>query len=179
MEENITFDAMFSTPAPISDNSHLQLVELIEELGRQIGNSILGQLLADQSTPASFHQTFPETVKSESFSATLDLSKMNLIVWSNIREPPIFRDDGTDKYTVHEWTELMVVYLQKCDCPNAERANKILNRLLGSVKSIVKVGLKNNPSPDMVVSPETIYKMLICYFGECPTGRLLCYMAIC
>ncbi|XP_016313611.1 uncharacterized protein LOC107666701 [Sinocyclocheilus anshuiensis] len=172
MGEKVNYGASSFTPAPINDDSHLQVTELLEELGSQIGDSILDRLLADRSPSALGHQTAPETVKSELASTTLDLSRLNLIVRSDSMEPPIFRGDGTDKHTVHEWIELMEVYLQKCDHPKAEHANEILNHLLGRAKNIVKVGLKSNPSPDMVATPETVYKMLLCYFSESPESCL-------
>ncbi|KAL1255089.1 hypothetical protein QQF64_013150 [Cirrhinus molitorella] len=168
--ENVKCGAGF-TPAPISDDSRLQITELIEELGSQIGDSILDRLLADRS-PSLEHHTNPSAVKSELASTTLDLSRLNLIVRSDNREPPIFRGDGTDKHSVHEWIELMDVYLQKCDCPKAEHSSEVLNHLLGRAKNIVKVGLKSNPSPDKVVSPEVIYKILLRYFSESPESCL-------
>lgn len=172
MGEKVNSGASSFTPTPINDDSRLQITELLEELGSQIGDSILDRLLADRSPSVLGHQTTPKTVKSELASTTLDLSRLNLIVRSDKREPPIFRGDGTDKHTVHEWIELMKVYLQKCDLPKAEHANEILNHLLGRAKNIVKVGLKSNPSPDLVVAPETIYKMLLRYFSESPESCL-------
>ncbi|XP_026121145.1 uncharacterized protein LOC113100767 [Carassius auratus] len=172
MEGKVNAGAPSFTTAPICDDSRLQITELLEELGSQIGDSILDRLLADRSASALGHRTAPEPVKSDPASTTLDLSRLNLIVRSDNRSPPIFRGDGTDKHTVHEWIELMEVYLQKCDRPKAEHSIEILNHLLGRAKNIVKVGLKSNHSPDMVVTPETIYKMLLRYFSETPESCL-------
>ncbi len=62
----------------------------------------------------------------------------------------------------------MEVYLQKCDCPKAEYSSEALSHLLGRAKNIVKVGLKSNPTPDKVVTPEVIYKIILRYFSESP-----------
>lgn len=173
MEGKVNAGASSFTTAPICDDSRLQITELLEDLGSQIGDSILDRLLADHSPSALGHQTTPKTVKSELASTTLDLSRLNLIIRSDSMEPPIFRGDGMDKHTVQEWIELMEVYLQKCDHPKAEHSNEIFNhQILGRAKNIVKVGLKSNPSPDMVVTPETIYKMLLRYFSESPESCL-------
>lgn len=171
IEGKVDAGASSFRPAPICDDSRLQITELLEELGSQIGDSIMDRLLADRSSSLG-RQTTPEPAKTEQASTTLDLSRLNLIVRSDNRGPPIFRGDSTDKHTVHEWIELMEVYLQKCDRPNAEHANEVLSHLLGRAKNIVKVGLKSNPSPDIVVTPETIYKILLRYFSESPESCL-------
>lgn len=78
----------------------------------------------------------------------------------------MFRGDGTDKYTVQEWIELMELYLHKADCSDTDQVDEILSHLLGRAKSIVKVRLKS--SHDEAISPVTIYDVLRCYFSESP-----------
>lgn len=162
--ENINPGAVF-TPPPVTDDSRVQITELLEELGSQIGDSILDRLLADRN-PHVVHKADPSAVKSELASTTLDLSKLNLVVRSDKRAPPIFRGDGTDKIAVQEWIELMEIYLEKCDCPKAEHSSEIQNYLLGRAKNIVKVGLKSSSSPDKVVTAEVIYEILLRYFSD-------------
>jgi hypothetical protein len=72
MEEKVNAGASSFTPAPISDDSRLQITELLEELGSQIGDSILDRLLADRSPSALGRQTAPEPAKSDQASTTLD-----------------------------------------------------------------------------------------------------------
>ncbi len=72
--ENINPGASF-THAPIIDDSRLQLTELIEALGSQIGDSILDRLLADRS-PTLGHQTRPLTVKSDSFQVMVQTNTL-------------------------------------------------------------------------------------------------------
>ena len=32
---------------------------------------------------------------------------------ADVKEPPVFRGDGSDKFTVDDWQEMMEVYLQR------------------------------------------------------------------
>jgi len=57
-------------------------------------------------------------------------------------KPPYFRGDGTDKHTVHEWEEIMSVYLSKRGVPFQEYSQEIMSRLMGKARDIVKVTLR-------------------------------------
>ena len=46
----------------------------------------------------------------------------------------MYRGDGTDKYTVQEWIDVMDGYLHKRSCPPAERVEEVLSHLLGRGK---------------------------------------------
>ncbi|KAB5550484.1 hypothetical protein PHYPO_G00054290 [Pangasianodon hypophthalmus] len=99
-------------------------------------------------------------------STSFDLSKLNLIVKADIREPQMFRGDGSDKCSILEWIEQMEVYLSKKGCSKADSVEEILNHLCGRSKSIVKVKLKS--SPVAVLCPEVVYEVLQRYFSESP-----------
>ena len=45
------------------------------------------------------------------------MTGVKLVMKTDGKEPPYFRGDGTDKYTVHEWEEMMSVYLNKRGAP--------------------------------------------------------------
>lgn len=42
-------------------------------------------------------------------STTIDMSQLK----SEVKDPPMFRGDGTDKSTVSEWVDLMDTFLKK------------------------------------------------------------------
>ncbi|KAL2098393.1 hypothetical protein ACEWY4_007600 [Coilia grayii] len=97
---------------------------------------------------------------------TVDLSQLSLVLKSDIREPPIFRGDGTDKCSVHEWVDLMVVFLRKRNIPAADNSDEIMSRLMGRAKDVVRIGLRSDPSLDVVQHPDTIYAILKQHFGD-------------
>lgn len=162
---------MHSTPAAndVAVTQHLR--ELIGELGSQIGESIANRLLANQDTSNSVHHPTRED-RPETSNTSLDLRKVSVIVRSDVKEPPMFRGDDSDKYAVQEWIEIMELYLKKSSCPDAERVDTVLSHLLGRAKNIVKVALKSSSLSDTPVSPESIYALLRHYFSESPGSCL-------
>lgn len=159
----------FSTP--LVDTTQ-QLRDLIGELGSQIGESIASRLLASQF-PLTSTQMPPATqAKNEAPETTLDLSRMSLVVRSDIKEPPMFHGDGEDKYSMQEWIDMMEVYLQKRSLSAHEQKDKILSHLLGKAKSIVKVGLKSSSTSGAAVTAEIIYGILRRYFSKSPGSCL-------
>lgn len=129
---------MSSTPVARNEDTTQQLRELIGELGSQIGDSIVSRLLASQTplTPQQSHS--PEPVRVEALSSTIDLTKVNLVVKADVKEPPMFRGDGTDKYSVQEWIDMMEVYLHKKDCSNVQQIDEILGHLWAELKALSK-----------------------------------------
>lgn len=157
-----------STPSDPSPNVAQQLRELIGELGSQIGESIISHLLTSQSVVNPLPTSPPELTKSVLHSES---PKVNFIVRSDIKEPPMFKGDQSDKYTVQEWIDVMELYLQKSSCPEAEKADTVMSHLLGRAKNIIKVGLKSTASSSPV-SVEKIYDMLRHYFSDHPVSLL-------
>lgn len=158
-----------STPANVGcDNVTQQLRDLIGELGSQIGDSIVTRLLTNQASilpdPAPSSEQLPSMTMP--LSPNLDLSKLNLIVKADIKDPQMFRGDGSDKCTILEWIEQMEVFLSKKGCNKADSVEEILNHLCGRAKSIVKVKLKSSSAA--VLCPEVVYEVLRRYFSESP-----------
>lgn len=150
-----------STPANDGcDNVTQQLRDLIGELGSQIGDSIVTRLLTNQTSALPDFTSLSEQQPSRTMplSQSLDLSKLNLIVKADIKEPQMFRGDGSDKCTILEWIEQMEGYLSKKGCDKANRLKEILNHLCGRAKSIVKVKLKSSPAA--ILCPEVLYEVL-------------------
>lgn len=156
-----------STPSDCN-NVTQQLRELIGELGNQIGESIASRILASQIVASPSPTTTPGLTKSE---PSFDSSKVSFIVRSDIKEPPMFRGDQSDKYNVQEWIDVMELYLLKSSCPEAEKADTVLSHLLGRAKNIIKVGLKSTASTGSA-SVEKIYDMLRHYFSDHPVSLL-------
>lgn len=165
-------EPLFSTPATNTENTTQQLRDLIGELGSQIGESIASHLLAGQLPFTQQQPPSANPARAETQDATIDLSKVSLVVKPDFREPPMYRGDGEDKYSIHEWIDMMDVYLHKRGFSAHEQRDEILNHLLGRAKSIVKVGLKSSSPSGTVVNPETVYSILRRYFSDTPGSCL-------
>lgn len=165
-------EPQFSTPAVNNENNTQQLRDLIGELGSQIGESIASRLLASQPLLTPKQGPSVKSGRTEAPDTTIDLSKMSLIVRSDVREPPMFRGDDNDKFSIQEWIDMMEVYLRKRNLPTDEQGEEILSHLLGKAKSIVKVGLRSSSTSGAAVNPETIYSILRRYFSESPGSCL-------
>lgn len=160
-----------STPAATNSDTLEQLRGLLGELGTQIGESVVSHIWASQIPTPVRSSPLPTTLPPlEPLPSTLDMSRLNVVVKQDAKEPPMFRGDGTDKYTVQEWIDVVGVYLRKKSCPTAERVDEVLSHLLGRAKNIVKVGLKSNS--DSATHPEVIYDILRRYFSDSPMSSL-------
>lgn len=164
-------EPQFSTPVNNNENTIRQLRDLIGEIGSQIGEAITSRLLDSGSHVTPEKPPPSQSARSETSNTVFDLSKMSLVVKSDIKEPPIYRGDGDDRISVHEWIEIMEVYLRKKGFPAEEKTDEILNHLLGKAKSIVKIGLKSAPSTTPV-NPEAVYSILRRYFSDIPGSCL-------
>lgn len=158
-----------STPAD-SENITRQLRDLIGELGSQIGDSIVSRLLTSQNPPITnpVPSSEQQPTRTMPLSTTLDLSKLNLVVKADIKEPQMFRGDCSDKCSISEWIEQMEMYLSKKGCSKADSVDEILNHLSGRAKSIIKVKLKSTST--LTPSPEMIYEVMRRYFSESPSS---------
>lgn len=183
-EGDLTAQAGMSTGGPTSstpisppsgNDPSAELRDLITELGNRIGDSIASRLLTTTQPLSPSCDPAPPVAtdrneQSSNISGTLDLTKVNVVVKPDVREPAVFRGEGTDKCTVQEWIELMEVYLRKKKCPTSDQVEEILSHLMGRAKKIVKVGLKS--SPNSAAQPDMIYDILRRYFSESPVSCL-------
>lgn len=103
--------------------------------------------------------------KAEQGPPELNLSGVKLVLQSDVKEPPVFRGDGSDKFSIHEWVEMMEMYFVKRNTPTDQRSRDILARLMGKAKDVVKVTLRHNPSLDHVQVPELIFDILKQHFS--------------
>lgn len=138
------------------------LVDLVKQLGRKIGAQVVSSVTNPNIQVPNAAMTAPQANVTEQH----DWSKVNLILKTDIKEPPFFRGDGSDRCTVTEWQEMMQLYLTKRGCSISERGAEIMDRLLGRAKDIVKIGIRNSPLVNISRDPDVIYDILRQHFGE-------------
>lgn len=85
---------------------------------------------------------------------------------SDIKEPPIFRGDSSDKFTVHEWENLKTLYLKKRAIPVHEHSQEVLAKLMGKAGDVVKIKLRNNTFINHAANPHVIFDILKQHFSE-------------
>ncbi|KAL1268822.1 hypothetical protein QQF64_034185 [Cirrhinus molitorella] len=94
------------------------------------------------------------------------MTGVKLVMQSDVKEPPSFRGDGTDKLSIHEWEEQIDVYLRKRGVPTGEQAQEMMSRLIGRARDIIKVTLRSNPSLKPGEDPRVIIDILKQHFSE-------------
>lgn len=174
--DNVTPIAKPKSSTPITTDSDTlgQIRDLLGELGTQIGDSVVNRLLANQTTAPTRGFPPPSSLPLLDPSPfTPDMSRLSVVVKTDDKEPAVYRGDGTDKYNVQEWIDVMDTYLRKRGCSAGQQVDEILSHLLGRAKNIVKVGLKSNS--DKAVYPEVIYDILRRNFviAPCPAYHWL------
>lgn len=142
-------------PSPVEQNPGLS--SLITQLADKIGESITARLQSEHSAHSS---------RAPVQSSETTQSSINVVMHSDAREPPIFRGDGSDKFTVHEWENLMSLYLRKRAIPVEEHSHEILARLMGKAGDVVRIKLRNNASLNHTAEPYVIYDILKRHFSE-------------
>lgn len=84
-------------PQPSETDTTLKhLSVLITELGKQIGASVTARLLSDKETMNS------QSKEGFACGTTVDLTQLTMALKLNVKEPPIFRGEATDKCSVLE-----------------------------------------------------------------------------
>ena len=161
------------TSTPISSSSETEntlkhLGVLITELGKHIGDTVTARLMSDRDYVGT--QAFPPDTYNggsrQPQSTTVDMSQLNVVLKSEVKDPPMFRGDGTDKYTVSEWVDLMDTFLKKKKVGVTDKADEILSKLMGRAKDVVKIALRSDPSRDSNQHPEVIYAILKQHFSD-------------
>lgn len=124
---------------------------LISHLAEKLGESISAQLHSDRDT---------FTTKAQLQPSEMTQPNVNVVLQSDAREPPIFRGDSSDKFTVHEWQNLMTLYLRKKAIPVHEQSQEILARLMGKAGDMVRIKMRNNSSIDYAANPSLLFDIL-------------------
>lgn len=136
---------------------------LISELADQIGQSIAAQLRSDKKT---CEPVLTKGSRSEPGHSELNLYGVRLVMQLDVKEPPVFKGDGSDKCFIREWADLMDMYVIKRNIPTEQWSQEILSRLMGKAKDVVKVTLHNNLSLDNIQTPGLIFDILKQHYGE-------------
>ncbi|KAK2866158.1 hypothetical protein Q7C36_002214 [Tachysurus vachellii] len=139
---------------PLSVNSDLNdvaLHDLVTHIAQEVGRTIISaqseRRVGERETSSA--QTHSLSA-GQSFSEipSLNLTGVKLVMQSEVKEPPLFRGDGTDKFNVHEWGELMDTFLRK------------------RAKDIVRITLRSNTSLRPSENPKVIFDILKQHFSE-------------
>lgn len=147
--------------------SSADLSSLITQLAQQIGQSISDQLKKDNAKNECTDKTQSLGTSQVLMEAPpLNLTGMKLVMKPDVKVPPCFRGDGSDKLSVHEWEELMDVYLRKKGVPLAEQADEIMSNLMGRAKDVIKIALRSNPSLKPKTNPRIVIDILKQHFSE-------------
>ncbi|KAK0142420.1 hypothetical protein N1851_019864 [Merluccius polli] len=128
---------------------------LITQLAEKLGESITAQLQADRTANSTSTPQPTETT----------LPNVSVVLQSAAKEPPLFRGDGSDKFTVGEWENLMTLYLKRRAIPVHEQSQEILAKLMGKAGDVVRVKLRNT-SINHVTHPHVIFDTLKQHFSE-------------
>ncbi|KAL7839946.1 hypothetical protein SRHO_G00266040 [Serrasalmus rhombeus] len=145
------------------------LYNLITHIAHQVGQTLMsGQ--QKQSREEEIEKATPVQGLGANQSITephsLNLSGVRLVMQSDVKEPPVFRGDESDRFTVREWEELMENYLRKWGIVLAEQCSEILSKLMGKAKDIVKIALRSNPTLKPTDNPRVIFDVLKRHYGE-------------
>ncbi|XP_057199298.1 uncharacterized protein LOC130559933 [Triplophysa rosa] len=137
-------------PSLKETNESMELiVEMVERMGRSIGESIASCLESKMCV-----------------SNSTDSSVLNRVLKSEIKEPVCFRGDRAEPYTIHEWEAIVLSYLRKIGTPIEEQADEVMSRLMGRAREVVRVGLRSNPSIDLCKGPRPIFDLLKQHFSD-------------
>ena len=150
----------------IPDVSNPALSQLITQIALEVGHSISAQLKGKSQTNEGSQVRVQNPGTGQSLvDSTLNLTGVKLVMQSDVREPPVYRGDGSDKHSVHEWEELMDTYLRKRSIQLGEQHQEMLSRLMGKAKDIVRITLRSNPSLKPHENPKVITDILKQHFG--------------
>lgn len=169
-----TSDRVHNTEQCVNAESHdnkcsnTDLSNLITQLAQQIGQSISDQLKKGSEKNETIDNQ-PQSIRTSQVlteSPSLNLTGMKLVMKPDVKAPPCFRGDGSDKLTVHEWEELMNVYLRKKGIPLPEQADEIMSNLTGRAKDIIKITLRSNPLLQPQKDPRVVTDILKQHFSD-------------
>ncbi|KAL2076458.1 hypothetical protein ACEWY4_027922 [Coilia grayii] len=134
------------------------LVDIVERVGHSIGESIVASLGATKAVN--------ETQGPQSDSRAGEVVGMGYVVKSDVKAPAFFRGDGSEKCTVQEWEELMMVYLRKKGFSVQEQSDEVMSRIMGRARDVVRVGLRSDSEMDLAKGPGPIFDILKQHFSD-------------
>lgn len=151
-------------PLAIPDINDPNWQGLIAHIAQQVGQTMLTFQKEGENTNAQTPGLGSSQVLSD--IPSLNLTGVKLVMQSEAKEPPVYRGDGSDKLTVHEWEEMMDTYLRKRGIPISEQHQEILCRLMSKAKDVVRVTLRCNSALNPVENPKVIIDILKQHFSD-------------
>lgn len=155
----------FPTSLPTDEAA---LNSLITHIAQQVGQTVTAQMKRQhgETDVSNVQAQSRSTGQLPSDSTLINLSGAKLVLQTDVKEPPIFKGDGSDKYTVSEWEELTAGYLKKRAVPVAEQHSEIMSKLMGKAKDIVRITLRSSPSLRPQENPNVIFDILKQHFSD-------------
>lgn len=154
-----------AVPQPIQSED---LGSLITDLAKQIGEAITSSLHSmHHSNQPQGPAPQSQYVQPQCVSGCADMSNMKIVVQSGTKPPPYFRGDSTDSFSIHEWEDMMQVYMNRMGAKtDSEMYDLVMGRLTGKAKDIVKVSLRSQPELLTSITPATVFDILKRNFSE-------------
>jgi hypothetical protein len=121
-------------------------MDIIADIVQQIGHSIGENIASCLESKAIVGHVGDNVMGNACSSRGMDVSGLNLVLTSDIREPVYFWGDGSETCTVHEWEDMVMVYMRKRGVSVMDQAVEVMCRLIGMARDIVKVGILSFPS---------------------------------
>lgn len=147
-----------------------QMGNLIRQIGSEIGQSIRDSMMrmkfddySNSPSTRKFQEGASGHVTEQLNSTVIDASKMNLILKTEVAAPPHFRGDGSDRYSIMEWEDMMKVYLSKLEVTDSEMVDEIMNRVMGRARDVMRVWLRNGSTTP---TADSVFSVLKQHFGE-------------
>lgn len=134
------------------------LAEIVERVGQSIGESIVACLGATKVMDDSPGPQFNSRVG--------EVSSMGLVLKSDVKAPGFFRGDGSEKCTVQEWEELMMVYMRKKGFSAQEQSEEVMSKIMGRARDVVRVGLRSDSKIDLSQGPGPVFDILKQHFSD-------------
>ncbi|XP_013856739.1 uncharacterized protein LOC106512734, partial [Austrofundulus limnaeus] len=136
---------------------------IVQQIGHQLADSIMSHL--NSSSPSEIATKNPQSESHQIPCNTFDLSQVQVIPRSQVREPPTFKGESSDAVTVDEWEDLMRNYIKKSVIQQEHQAEEILIHLRGRARDVVRCGIRNC-GIDVQQNPQAIYTLLRKHFGS-------------
>ena len=138
---------------------------LISNIAQQVGQEIRDQLSSAGVGGASGARVQYGADQTAGEPTYVNLTGARLVMQADVKEPPVFRGDGSDKFTVDDWQEMMEVYLQRRAVPLSEQHTEVMCRLMGKARDVVKITLRSSVGLETQSDPKQIFDVLKRHFG--------------
>ena len=123
-----------------SDTPTVLTSEQVRDISFNISQAVSANILH------TMHSGSPSlsTGHSPGGGSFIDGSQLNLVLKSQKKEPPFFRGDNSDKFSLSEWEGLMRAYLGRSGYTGRECVDELVGRLVGRARDVVRIWLRSN-----------------------------------